>query len=140
MVYGLWTKECFIRMSNKLILIVMVVLVVGAGLFFIRGSPSANGKVVSENSEDSGEIQEITLGMKNGNYYPNTVKVNVNQPVRIYLEDSVFGCYRSFTIREFGISKNLRTSSDYVEFTPTKKGSYRFACSMGMGTGTLIVE
>ena len=34
----------------------------------------------------------------------------------------------------------LQTPTDYVEFTPTKKGTFGFACSMGMGTGTLIVE
>ena len=78
--------------------------------------------------------------MKNYNYYPQTVKVKANQPVRIYLDKSVAGCYRSFTIRDFGVVKYLETEKDYVEFTPNKKGSFRFACSMGMGTGTLIVE
>ena len=77
--------------------------------------------------------------MKNGNYYPNTVNVEVNKPVRIYLDSSVRGCYRSFVIKSFGVSKNLRTPEDYVEFIPTKEGTYGFACSMGMGTGKIIV-
>ena len=41
---------------------------------------------------------------------------------------------------ELGISKYLGTPNDYIEFTPTEKGTFRFACSMGMGTGTLVVE
>lgn len=127
-------------MGNKFILIATVVLILLVGFFFVRDSPSTTGNTVSDNSANSGDIQKITLSMKNGNYYPNTVKVKVNQPVRIYLDDTIFGCYRSFTIRDFGIAKNLPTSNDYVEFTPTKKGNYRFACSMGMGTGTLVVE
>ena len=58
----------------------------------------------------------------------------------IYIDKSVVGCYRGFTIRELGISKYLPTPDDYVEFTPTEPGTYGFACLMGMGTGTLVVE
>ncbi len=125
-------------MSNKFLTVLVVLVIVGAGFFLIKGS-GPSGNAVSGNS-GSGKIQEVTLGMKGYNYYPNTVAVKANQPVRIYLDKSVGGCYRSFTIRDFGIAKYLATPKDYVEFTPTKKGSYRFACSMGMGTGTLIVE
>ena len=95
-----------------------------------------NGQAVVDNED----VQVIVLGIKNYNYYPNTVTVKANEPVRIYLDSSVSGCLRSFTIKDFGIAKNLPTPNDYVEFTPTKPGIYPFACSMGMGTGTLIVE
>ena len=63
----------------------------------------------------------------------------MNKPVRIYLDASVRGCYRSFTVKSFGVAKNLRTPEDYVEFTPDKEGTFGFACSMGMGTGKIIV-
>ena len=46
----------------------------------------------------------------------------------------------TFTIRQLGLAKRLTTPSDTLDFTPTQKGTFRFACSMGMGTGTLIVE
>jgi len=131
-------EECFIRMSNKILVFVIIGMVLLFGTFLIK-NPGSSANAISGNS-GSGEIQKIILSMKNYNYYPNTVKVNVNQPVRIYLDKSVVGCYRSFTIRDFGIAKYLPTENDYVEFTPNKKGTFRFACSMGMGTGTLIVE
>lgn len=88
----------------------------------------------------SGEVQEITLSMKNYNYYPNTITVKAGQPVSITLDNSVGGCYRSFVIRDLGVSKYTKSPSDTIDFTPTKKGTFRFACSMGMGTGTIIVE
>lgn len=118
----------------------LIILIIVATGFFIFGSSGANatGNAVNDNSD--GNFQKIVLGMKNYNYYPNTLTVKSGQPVRIYLDASVAGCYRSFTIRDFGIAKNLPTPNDYVEFTPTKKGTFGFACSMGMGTGTLIVE
>ncbi|NCN51953.1 hypothetical protein GW931_03000 [archaeon] len=120
---------------------VLVVLVIAGAWFFIGNSGTVNADVVvNGGASNSGDFQKVTLSMKNYNYYPNTVTVNVNQPVRIYLDSSVGGCYRSFTIRDFGVAKYLSTPTDYVEFTPNKKGSFRFACSMGMGTGTLIVK
>ncbi|PJC45335.1 hypothetical protein CO037_01950 [Candidatus Pacearchaeota archaeon CG_4_9_14_0_2_um_filter_30_8] len=128
-------------MSNKLMIFVLVVLVIAGAWFFIGNSGTVNADVVvNGGASNSGDFQKVTLSMKNYNYYPNTVTVNVNQPVRIYLDSSVGGCYRSFTIRDFGVAKYLSTPTDYVEFTPNKKGSFRFACSMGMGTGTLIVK
>jgi plastocyanin domain-containing protein len=122
-------------MNNKIILGFIVLLVLGAGIFFIKSPVTGNAS-----KESSGEVQKIVLSYKNYNYFPNTITVKVDQPVRIYLDGSIKGCYRSFTIKDFGIAKNLKTPEDYVEFTPNKKGTYKFACSMGMGTGTIIVE
>jgi hypothetical protein len=46
-------------------------------------------------------VQRVTLSYKNYNYYPNTIAVNINQPVEITLDDSIRGCFRSFTIKDF---------------------------------------
>ena len=122
-------------------LIIIVLMLITIGGFVFSKSGAAQTSAYGENNRDSnGKVQEIILSMKNYNYYPNTIKAKVGVPVRIFLDESVVGCYRSFTIRDFGIAKYLKTPNDYVEFTPTKKGTFRFACSMGMGTGTLIVE
>ena len=115
-----------------------IILIIGAG-YFLLGKESLNQNEIP-NDFGGGDFQKVVLGVKNLNYYPNTITVQYGKPVRIYLDSSVSGCLRSFTILDFGVTKYLKTPSDYVEFTPTKKGSFRFACSMGMGTGTLVVE
>lgn len=121
--------------------IAFIILIVGVVGFFIFGnSTGATGNSVDNGQKDSGSVQKVVLSMQNRNYYPNTITVKANQPVRIYLDQSVVGCYRSFTIRQLGIAKYLKTPDDYIEFTPSKPGTYGFACSMGMGTGTLIVK
>ncbi len=125
-------------MSKTIFYSILIIVLVIAGGYFLLGKSTVNGNAVDDST--GGDYQKVTLSIKNYNYYPNTVTVKVNQLVRIYLDESVTGCLRSFTIRDFGVAKNLRTPNDYVEFTPTKKGSFRFSCSMGMGTGTLIVE
>jgi plastocyanin domain-containing protein len=128
-------------MTNKTtIYLVGLVILIALGVYFVSSNGNSNsGSTGNTIQSGSGAVQEITLGIKNGNYYPNTVNVEVNKPVRIYLDSSVRGCYRSFTIRSFGVSKRLATPSDYVEFTPDKEGTFGFACSMGMGTGKLVV-
>lgn len=119
-------------------LIGIILLVVVFGFVMIKGASVGQSSVYTAPIKEG--VQEIVLGVKDFNYYPNTVKVQTGIPVRIYLDSSVSGCLRDFTIREFGVREYLKTPSDYVEFTPSEKGRYTFACSMGMGTGVLIVE
>ncbi|MBS3140708.1 cupredoxin domain-containing protein [Candidatus Woesearchaeota archaeon] len=137
-------------MKNGMLVGIMIVMVLLVGGFVysnlneitpenITGNTVATNNGANSNTP-SGNVQKIVLSMKNGNYYPNTVKVKVGQPVSISLDSSIRGCYRSFTIRQLGLAKRLTTPSDTLDFTPTQKGTFRFACSMGMGTGTLIVE
>ena len=95
------------------------------------------GNIVAVNSNKG--VQKVVLGLKDFNYYPNTIKVKAGKPVSISLDESISGCLRDFTIRDFGIRKYLRTPSDTVEFTPSKSGIYRFSCSMGMYTGSFNV-
>ena len=114
-------------------------LIAIAGFFLLKGG------IVQENTEVQGnavqgELQKVTLGVKNYNYYPNTVKVQAGKPVEITLDKDVSGCLRSFTIRDLGVSKYSKNPEDKIVFTPTKTGTHKFACSMGMGYGTLIVE
>ena len=125
-----------IRKTTFYFILAISIIIIG-GFYMLKGN-SSTANLPSET--EGGEFQKVIIGMKNLNYYPNTITVQSGKPVRIYLDNSVSGCFRSFTIRDFGVAKYLKSSNDYVEFTPNKKGTFRFACSMGMGTGTLIVE
>ncbi len=113
----------------------MVIIILG-GYYLFSGNTSEN----SGGNAGSGDVQKVTLSMKNYNYYPNTIKVQVGSPVEITLDNSVRGCFRDFTIRAFNIHQYSKTPDQTINFTPTKSGVYTFACSMGMGSGTLIVE
>ncbi|MEK6875260.1 MAG: cupredoxin domain-containing protein [Nanoarchaeota archaeon] len=140
------------RLSKKSIMtLVIIAIILISGFWFVYNSSGRNttGNVVNENTlkdnKDSSnpstnnEIQKITLSMKN-NYYPNTITVKSGVPVEITLDSSVGGCYRSFSIPKLGVSKRSSNPSDTIKFTPSQKGTFRYQCSMGMGTGTIIVE
>ena len=126
-------------MKNTTLLVIVILIVLVGGFFVFRGSSSTSTPSSSQGSQE-GSSQKITLGMKNYNYYPNKITVKVNQPVEITLDNSVKGCYRSFNIRSLGVSKYSSSPSDKITFTPTQTGTFSFACSMGMGYGTIIVE
>lgn len=116
----------------------IAIILVLVAFFYINSGGQDTPPIVNGNG--SGEVQLVTLSIKNGNYYPPIVHVKAGQPVKIMIDSSVQGCYKSFTIRQLGLSKNFASTSDSLTFTPTKAGTYGFSCSMGMGTGTLIVE
>ncbi|MBI2632517.1 cupredoxin domain-containing protein [Candidatus Pacearchaeota archaeon] len=128
-------------MKNTTMLAMMILLIIAGGIFIIsRGSTNSDGKNGETVAVIEGDAQKITLGTKNLNYYPNTIKVTEGKPVELTLDESVTGCLRSFTIKDLGVSKYARTPNEKIVFTPTKKGTFTFACSMGMGFGKLIVE
>ena len=118
--------------------LILLVLVLG-GMFLLRSNDNQEIQISTANVV-YGETQKVVLSMKDLNYYPNEIRVKAGQPVSISLDESITGCLRSFTIKELGVSKYVRTSQETIDFTPTKKGTFRFACVMGMGYGKIIVE
>ena len=126
------------KKSTKWAGLILLILVLG-GIFLLKSSDN-QGLQFSTTNVVNGETQKVVLSMKDLNYYPNEIRVKAGQPVSISLDESITGCLRSFTIKELGVSKYVRTSQETIDFTPTKKGTFRFACVMGMGYGKIIVE
>ena len=126
------------KKSTKWAGLILLILVLG-GIFLLKSSDN-QGLQFSTTNVVNVETQKVVLSMKDLNYYPNEIRVKAGQPVSISLDESVTGCLRSFTIKELGVSKYVRTSQETIDFTPTKKGTFRFACVMGMGYGKIIVE
>ncbi len=129
-----------IHTSTMYIIGILIILLI-AGMFLLKNTSTKDLRQTSETTTATAtlEMQKVVIGVKNYNYYPNTISIKSGQPVSLSLDSSVSGCLRDFTIRSIGVSKFLKTPQDTVEFTIAKPGTHTFACSMGMGTGTLIV-
>ena len=128
-------------MKNTTIFFAILAMVFLLGGFvFVNSQGSVTGNVIQNPDILQGEIQKVVLSVKDYNYYPREVRVKYGAPVEIRLDESVKGCLRSFTIKDFGVSGYLKTPEDKLTFTPNKKGTFTFACAMGMGYGKLIVE
>ena len=123
--------------------IVIIALIIVGGFVYTRAgssNPSDGGNINGNVVIDDVDAQKITLSTKNYNYYPNTINVKEGKPVEITLDKSVTGCLRSFVIKDLGVNDVSSNPNDKITFTPTKKGTFTFACSMGMGYGKIVVE
>lgn len=100
-------------------------------------SKSADTNVKVENG-----VQKVTISVSNGGYSPKSFRVKKDVPVELTLAagTGVYSCATAFTFREFKIVDYLKPGDSNVHtFTPTEKGVFTFACSMGMYSGTMEV-
>ena len=86
-------------------------------------------------------VQEIRITVKGG-YSPNVIRVKEGVPLRLVFDrQEASDCSDRVVFPDFQASKSLAPfATTTLEFTPTKTGSFGFACGMNMLHGTLIVE
>lgn len=93
------------------------------------------------NVNNNGEVQRVDLTMKDYNYYPQVLKLKYGVPTEIVVDSKkVTGCLKSIVIPDFGIRKYVTAADNIIKFTPNKKGTFSFSCSMGMGYGKIVVS
>ena len=130
-----------IKMKNSTIsvFIVVLVLIVG-GFVFVNGNKGITGNTVINSGQTSGSVQEAILSQSGYNY--RDVTVSAGKPIVLSADNSVSGCLRSvvFNIDGKKYSKYLKTPQDTIELPALLKGTYNFACSMGMGYGKIIAK
>lgn len=103
---------------------------------------TSNNKTKDPNVRLENGVQKVTLYVSNSGYSPRTFRVQKDVPVELTLltKGSVYSCATAFTFKAFNIYELLGPSDSKVKkFTPTKKGIFTFACSMGMYSGTMEV-
>ena len=86
-------------------------------------------------------VQEISVTVKGG-YQPDTILVQVGQPVRLrFYRDETADCSERVVFEQFGIDRQLPAfETTDIEFTPTEPGEFPFRCGMSMLKGLLVVE
>lgn len=87
-----------------------------------------NGKQVVESTLESGAYPDIS--------------VKVGAPVRWVINapaSAINGCNKTMDIADYGVEHTFSPGKNVIEFTPTKSGSVRALCWMGMIEGTITV-
>jgi plastocyanin domain-containing protein len=121
--------------KNTLYGLGILILVVVAGLMFLNP-----GSASIKPDNGNGEIQVVKLSVANGNYVLEPSELRKDVKVRLEADISDLpGCSRSIVIPAFGTSKTYTSTSNFVEFTPDKAGTFNIACSMNMYRGTFTV-
>ena len=103
--------------------------------WFFFGSKKAREAEVKDG------VQEVRITVKGG-YSPDVIRVKEGVPLRLVFDrQEASDCSDRVVFPDFQASKSLAPfATTTLEFTPTKSGSFGFACGMNMLHGTLIVE
>jgi hypothetical protein len=86
------------------------------------------------------DVQVCKVGIKDGAYVPNQFTVQSTLPVRFEFTGKATGCLASPTFKSLGKMGDLREGRSVIDLGTLKPGTYRFACSMGMNAGDLVVR
>lgn len=97
-----------------------------------------NGGQTPITNSGSKSLQKVTINVVRDGYNPKYVQVKAGVPVELTVKnDGVYSCAAAFVFRQFGISTMLKpVDKQSFTFTPPK-GSFTFACSMGMYYGIM---
>ena len=86
------------------------------------------------------DVQEVKLSWGKFNYNPQEIIVKEGIPVSLNADlDRLQGCFNSIRIPDLGVSGSFSETNPTITFTPNKKGTFYFSCSMGMGKGIIKV-
>ena len=82
-------------------------------------------------SRQLGTIDVVTRSPLNGNFEPREITVNVGKPVRLRIKNAETVSH-GFAIPELGVGvPEIKPGQvQIVEFTPTRAGTFAFACTV----------
>ncbi len=135
---GVW----FFRFSGALVIILGLWNVQNgltvAGFPLSLPTLARSGEPVEARQEGETQVVDIRVGTRG--YTPNVFVVKKNQPVELRLSGKTTGCLSALVIPGMRIQAQLNpTGITRIPFTPTREGTYSFACGMGMYRGSFRV-
>jgi len=148
-----WWREKFLKVAAALLIIMALVGI--NGVLTVLDAPVHWGKVKQVIASVRGKpycstddlvavtdnVSKVKIKITNEGYTPNHIKVRRGVPVELSLESNgVYSCAAAFSFRKYNIFTQLKPIDEKTfAFTPEEKGSFSFACSMGMYTGIMEV-
>jgi plastocyanin domain-containing protein len=103
--------------------------------FFMAPKASIMAKVSADGS------QEVNITVEGG-YSPSVVRAKQGQSLRLIFDRKEKSpCSDEVVISEFGVRRFLKPfEKTVIDVTPTKTGTFEFACGMSMLRGQIVVE
>ena len=104
------------------------------------GSDALSGKPVV--AQESRGVQKATVTVQDGKYSPSTIEVKKGKPVQITFKGGKnMGCGATIEFKTLKQTKTVtKGKSVTFSFTPTSVGEIKFACSMDMIRGKVVVK
>ena len=103
--------------------------------FFMAPKAAVTAKVSVDGS------QEVNITVEGG-YSPSVIRVRKGQSLRLIFDRKEKSpCSDEVVISEFGVRRFLKPfEKTVIDVTPTKAGTFEFACGMSMLRGQIEVE
>ncbi|MEW6129318.1 MAG: efflux RND transporter periplasmic adaptor subunit [Acidobacteriota bacterium] len=99
---------------------------------------------VQQNAQPNTEtkVQSVNITLTDKGFVPSVITLKVGIPARlIFLRKVEVTCATEIQIPALGITQELPFNEAVaIEFTPTQVGEIKFACSMNMVSGKIIVK
>lgn len=133
--------------DKRIIAGVLVIIGIFVGSYFFKGQITpVNTQVVSlNNGMLNGNIREFRVTGKNFAFEPTEMRVKQGETIRVVF-DNAEG-FHDFNVDRYNIGTKqvYEGSTETIEFTVDKAGSFEYYCSVGIHRqqgmkGTLIVE
>ena len=118
---------------------IAILLSTSGNLWNLNWGEKAGSAVASDIQIVDGK-QVVNSTLASGRY-PN-ITVQAGTPVKWVIDapkGSINGCNNRMLIQDYGIEYSFETGENVVEFTPTKTGTVRYSCWMGMIRGNITV-
>jgi plastocyanin domain-containing protein len=106
----------------------------------LAAAPDAAAKPAAGGAALPARTIKMTVTKKG--FQPDKITVKKDQPLHLLVtRKTEETCATEIEIQDTKISQDLPLNKEVaVDYTPTKSGEIRYACSMGMVGGTLVVE
>jgi nitrite reductase (NO-forming) len=122
-----------------LALIIIIILIIGLFVFMKTGNPETDlvplnneeVDIVEEVPEDIIAVKEFNVSGENFSFTPAVINVKQGDKVKIIFNNTEG--FHNFVIDEFNVATKQANSpsTEIVEFTADKVGSFEYYCSVG---------
>jgi plastocyanin domain-containing protein len=85
-------------------------------------------------------VQVATVAVTEKGFLPDTIKLERGVPARVtFVREIEETSATTVVIPEYNIKRDLPVKEPVVvEFTPSKRGAFKFSCGMGMLSGKIV--
>jgi plastocyanin len=103
------------------------------------GGGGTKGPAVTKSASIQGGVQTIKVDLSKGYYDPNTIQLKAGVPSEITFGQGS-GCLGAVQSQQLGFGEDLSSGPKTIKLGALKPGTYKFACGMGMVSGTIVVK
>jgi plastocyanin len=111
----------------------------GTGAGGCCGGAATNAPATSKQAAVTGSVQKISVDVTKGYYDPNTIQLKAGVPAEITFSQGS-GCTGIVQSQQLGFSEDISAGPKTVKLGALQPGTYRFACSMNMVVGSIVVK